>query len=60
MAWKHLEDLLIAKVEGKGVHLGNEYASEGSGRAVAVRGGLQNEKRSCSRIVAVQHGNLEC
>ena len=60
MAWKRLEGLLIAKVEGKGFHLGSEYASEGPGRAVAVGGGLQNEERSCSRIVAVQHGNLEC
>lgn len=60
MAWKRLEGILTAKVEGKGVHLGNECASEGPGRAVAVGGGLQNEGRRCSRIVAVQHGNLEC
>ena len=31
MAWKRLEGLLIAKVEGKGFHLGSEYASEGLG-----------------------------
>lgn len=60
MAWKRLEGILTAKVEGKGFHLGSEYASEGPGKAVASGGGFQNEERSCSRIVAVQHGNLEC
>ena len=60
MARKRLEGILTAKVEGKGFHLGSEYASEGPGKAVAGGGGLQSEERSCSRIVAVQHGNLEC
>ena len=52
MAWKRLEGILTAKVEGKGFHLGSEYASEGPGRAVAVGGGLQNHRSGRICILA--------